>query len=469
MKILGTSAIAVVVLFGSVQPFSFNFSKKRTIDLLITHGTVLTMNNKKQIIQDGAVALHKDVIIDVGTTAQLEKNYQAKQVINADNNAVLPGLINGHTHAAMTLFRGLADDLTLQGWLTKYILPAEKKNVNYDFVYWGSKLGCLEMIGGGTTTFVDMYYFEDAVAKAATEMGMRCIAGQTIMDSPTPDSATPQAALNYTKNFIKKWRKNNLVIPAVAPHAPYSCCAKTLLAAKKLASYYKVPLLTHLSETQPEVEASIKEHGKRPVQYLNSIGFLGNNLVAAHVVHVDNTEIALLRRYAVGVIHNPQSNMKLSSGIAPIANMLGQGLLVGIGTDSATSNNALDMFAEIKTTSLLQKVATGNPTALDAYQALELATIGCARALHLDKKIGSLERGKKADLIIVNLTQAHSKPMYNIASQLVYSTKSSDVSTVVINGAIVLNNKQFLNTEEQKTILAKTGQLKKQIALRLNS
>ncbi len=420
---------------------------------------MLTMNNKKQVILDGAIALHKERIVDVGTTSDLEKKYQTKKIINAQQNVIMPGLINGHTHAALTLFRGLFDDPNL--WSNHRFLRAEKKYMNYDSVYKGTKLACLEMIQGGTTTFVDMYYFEDAVAKAATEIGIRCIAGHQIMDLATPDSKTPEQGLKYTKNFIKTWQHSDLITPAVAPHSIHNCSTKLLLAAKKLANMYRVPILMHLSEGKHEVEQSIKEHGLRPVVYLNSIGLLNKNLIAAHVIHVNNAEIVLLQQHSVGVINNPGSNMKLRTGVAPVAKMLRMGVLVGIGTDSSASNNALDMFAEIKTTSLLQKVTTGDPTVLNAYQTLELATIKGARALHMDKIIGSLERGKKADIIIVDLSQAHSKPLYNIASQLVYATKSSDVKTVIINGVIVLENKQFSKRLEQEVIHAQAIMIKK--------
>jgi 5-methylthioadenosine/S-adenosylhomocysteine deaminase len=444
-RIIVAAAAALITLTLSFH--SIGATPER-VDLLIRGGTILTMDSQDRVIENGALAVRGDTIIAVGDSAELSRRYTARRVIYATGKAVLPGLINTHTHAPMTLFRGIADDLDLQEWLTKYIFPAEKKNVTRDFVYWGMMLACLEMIQSGTTTFADMYYFEDAVAEAAAKAGMRAVPGETILDFPSPDSPTVAEALAYTKRFIEKWRNHPLITPAVAPHAAYTCSTDTLLGAKKLADEYGVPLLIHLSETQPEVEEIKKKYNATPVEYLERIGFLSERVLAAHVVHVNESEIATLKKRNVGAAHNPQSNMKLASGAAPVVQMLAAGLALGLGTDGAASNNNLDMFTEMKVATLLQKHLSRDPRALSARDVLRMATINGARALDKEKDIGSLEAGKKADLIIVKLDSPHQIPLYDVGSQLVYATKSSDVETAIINGKVVMSARRVLTLNE---------------------
>ena len=418
------------------------------IDLAIVGGSILTMNDQKQVIEDGYLAIKGDRIVDMGSRAELSKKYLPKKKILATGKAIIPGLINTHTHVPMVLFRGIADDLVLQEWLEKYIFPAEAKNVSRDFCYWGTMAGCLEMIKGGITTYVDMYYFEDAIAEATSKAGMRGVLGETLVDFPVADNKTPQEALVYTEKFVKRWQGSPLIIPAIAPHAPYTVKPDHLLAVKDFAEKQNIPIVIHLSETQGEVDDIQKRYGARPIMHLEKLGLLSNRLIAAHVVWANQEEIELLKKRGVGVAHNPQSNMKLACGVAPVPEMLKAGVAVGLGTDGAASNNDLNLFEEIDTAAKLHKLNSKNPTVLSAQEALEMATIRGAKAIHLEKEIGSLEVGKRADLIVINLETTHHQPLYNLYSSLVYSTKASDVETSVINGKVVMQNGKVLTLNE---------------------
>jgi 5-methylthioadenosine/S-adenosylhomocysteine deaminase len=424
------------------------------VDWLIAGGTVVTMDANHRIVEDGAIAIRGDAIIAVGSRAELEARYHPTARLEARGKLVMPGLINGHTHVPMTLFRGLADDLALDEWLHKYIFPAEARNVTPDFVRAGARLGVLEMLRGGITTYVDMYYFEDEIARVTKQAGMRAVLGETILDFPAPDNKNLPQMLRYTEDFLKHWKGDPLIVAAVAPHAPYTCSAETLRAAAELARRYGAPIVTHVSETKPEVEESRAKHGMSPVAYLDSLGLLGPDLIAAHCVWVDAADIALLARRGVGCVHNPSSNMKLASGISPVVEMLAAGVRVGLGTDGAASNNDLDLMEEIDLAAKLQKIARNDPRALPAEQAIELATIGGARALHMERQIGSLEAGKKADVIVVRLDQPHAVPMYNVYSHLVYALKASDVETAFINGKRVMAGRRVLTLDEADVVAA---------------
>ena len=426
--------IAACMLLGGI-PFSYYcYKTKPNAELLIKNGTVITMNPARNIIQDGAVVIRGDSIIAVGPTDKLTQQYTAAKTIDAQGGAILPGFINGHAHTAMSLLRGVSDDTALEEWLQHHIFPLEKKYASPDFVYWGTMLGCLEMLQSGVTTLVDMYLYEDAAARAFDAMGIRAIAGYGIVS---------QEDLDHAQIFIKKWHTHKLVTPAPAPHSPYATSTQILIDAKKIADLYQLPITSHVAETATEVATIQKKYGKRPVEYLASIGFLGKNLIAAHVIQVNDQEIDLLKQHGVGIIHNPTSNMKLASGIADVTTMLKKGLLVGLGTDSAASNNALSMLAEIKLAALLQKVSTHDARALSAETALELATIRGAQAIHKEHEIGSLEVGKKADIIIISLKHLHQKPIYNIISQIVYASEASDIDTVIINGKLLMHQRAF--------------------------
>jgi 5-methylthioadenosine/S-adenosylhomocysteine deaminase len=365
------------------------------------------------------------------------------------------------------LLRGIADDLPLMEWLTKNIFPVEAKNVDEEFVRWGTRLGCLEMILGGTTTYVDMYYFEDAIADETAKAGMRGVLGETVLDFPAPDNKTWTDAMAYCEQYVRTWKKHPLITPAIAPHAPYTVSPDHLKQSSAFAQDHDVPLLIHLSETQIEMKQIRDKYGVTPVAYLEKLGLLDKHVLAAHLIYAEDEDIKLLARRGVGAAHCPQSNMKLGEGVAPVPEMLRAGLAVGLGTDGAASNNDLDLWEEIDTAAKLHKLATKDPTVLSARQVLEMATIGGARAIVLDHDIGSLEAGKRADLILVRMDQPHQTPLYNVYSQLVYATKASDVETVIINGQFVMENRQALSINERAT-LAKAREYGERIRKSLN-
>ncbi|MDT4966830.1 MAG: 5-methylthioadenosine/S-adenosylhomocysteine deaminase [Acidobacteriota bacterium] len=444
------AAFALVLMASISAPIASAASQRRArADLILRGATVVTMDKDRRVIDDGSIVVRNGRIVAVDTRAGIDAKYVARETIDAPGKVIVPGLINGHTHIPMTLFRGLADDLDLQEWLTKYIFPAEAKNVTEEFVRVGTRLGLAEMIRGGTTTYCDMYYFEDAIADETSKAGVRGVLGETVIDFPVADNKTWPEAMAYTERFIKKWKGNALITPAIAPHAPYTVSEEHLKAVHALSERTGAPVVTHVSETRREVDDSLKSKGASPVDYLARIGFLNNRVIAAHVVHPSAEEISLLKRLGVGVVHNPQSNMKLASGVAPVPQMLQADLDLGLGTDGAASNNDLNMWEEIDTTAKLHKVFTMDPKVVTAEQAFEMATIRGARALHMENEIGSIEKGKRADLVIVDLDDLNQTPLYNIYSQLVYATKADDVRTVIIQGRVVMRDKKLLTLDEQ--------------------
>jgi 5-methylthioadenosine/S-adenosylhomocysteine deaminase len=440
-----------------------------TVDLLIAGGPIVTMNSDRRVFENGFVAIKGDRIFDVGDVADLKKKgYKAGQTVDARGKVVLPGLINAHTHIPMTLFRGVADDLDLQDWLTKYIFPAEAKNVTREFVVAGARLGLAEMIRGGTTTYADMYYFEDAIAEETRKAGLRGALGETVIDFPAPDNKTWEAAFNYTESFVKRWKGDSLITPAIAPHAPYTVSSEHLKQVKAFADKHDVPILIHLAEAPGETKTIAEKYNTRPALYLEELGFLSRRLLAAHVVHVNDREIEILKEREVGVAHCPQSNMKLASGTAPIPQMLKLSLRVGLGTDGAASNHDLSMWEEMDTAAKLHKLVTMSPTVMTAGQALEMATIGGARALHMESEIGSLEKGKRADLIVVDLSAIHLTPMYNVVSHLVYAAKASDVTDTIVNGRPLMRNRRLLTLNEE-AVKAAARQYQKQVSASLKA
>lgn len=417
------------------------------VDLLIVGGTVVTMNNSRDIIENGIIAIKGNKIIALGERKNFAA-WKAKRTINAAGKVIIPGLINTHTHVPMTLFRGISDDLDLNDWLTKYIFPAEAKNVDEQFVRAGTRLGLAEMIRGGTTTYCDMYYFEDAIADETKKAGVRGVLGETIIDFPVADNKTHAEAMAYTERFIKKWRNDDLIVPALAPHAPYTVSTDHLKAIRTMSDKYNAAVVTHIAETKKERDDILKQYGDTPMDYLAKIGFLSDRVIAAHTVWITEEEIDVMKRFGVGSAHNPQSNMKLASGVAPVPAMLAKDVAVGLGTDGAASNNDLNMWEEMDTAAKLHKQFSGDPKTLPAEQAFEMATIRGARALHIDKITGSLEVGKRADLAIVDLDDLNQTPFFNIYSSLVYSTKANDVRTVIINGRIVMLDRRLLTLNE---------------------
>jgi 5-methylthioadenosine/S-adenosylhomocysteine deaminase len=434
--------------------------------LLVTGGTVVTMDAAGSVFSPGAVAVVGNRIAAVGPAAELAGRYPAAERLDATGRVVLPGLVNAHTHVPMVLFRGLADDLPLMTWLEQHIFPAEAAHVDEDFVRVGTRLACLEMLRGGTTTFADMYYFEDAIAEEADRCGMRAVVGETLIDFPAPDHATWDEAIAYTRSFAERWRGHERITPAVAPHAVYTVSDEHLVAAHRLATELDVPLLIHLAEDRAEIERVQARTGRTSVEHLEHLGILDARMVAAHVVWPTPAEIALLARREVGVVHCPQSNMKIAAGVAPVPAMLAAGVAVGIGTDGAGSNNDLDLWEEVDTAAKLHKVTAGDPTVLPARAALALATIGGARALGLEGEIGSLEAGKRADLVIVRADGFHQVPQdpaTNPYSFLVYATKSSDVDTVLVDGRVVVRGGRVLTVDEAAT-RARAAELRAKLA-----
>jgi 5-methylthioadenosine/S-adenosylhomocysteine deaminase len=426
---------------------------KNIADTILKNSILLSMDPNLSIYEPGAIAIQGDQILAVGFEEDICQKYSADISIDCQGKILMPGLINAHTHAAMSLLRGLADDLRLDVWLMGYMMPVEREFVSPDFVRLGTKLACAEMIRSGVTCFADMYYFEDDVAHATAEVGLRAVCAQTILKFPGPDSRDYEEALERTRIYIKKWKGHELIIPAVGPHSPYTCTQEILHSAAAIAKEYDVPLLIHLSETRLEVENSRKEHGMPVIPYVKKQDLFKAKVLAAHCVHVDDGEIKTLIHHKVGVAHNPSSNLKLASGFAPVKNMLEAGLKVGIGTDGPASNNDLDMFEEIRLAAFISKSTSGDPTSLPAPMALIMATRMGAGALQMGNLIGSLEAGKRADLILVDNSRVHNSPRFKrepeaIYSQLVYASHATDVTDVMVNGKWLMRNHQLLTVDE---------------------
>jgi 5-methylthioadenosine/S-adenosylhomocysteine deaminase len=467
-NLLGSGSLAFVV-FLSVAALSRENSvpAKQRVDLLVTGGLLVTMDGGGAIYDDGSVAVTGDTIVAVGPSATINAKFTGLVKIDARGKLVMPGFINGHTHVPMTLFRGLHDDATLDDWLRKYIFPAEAKNVTEDFVRWGTRLAAAEQIRSGVTTFADMYYFEDAVAEETKAAGMRGVLGETWIDFPAPDNKNQTEMLQYTERFLQKWNGDSLIHAAVAPHSIYTCSRKTLQDAAGLARKYHAPILIHVAEMKKEWDDSENENGLSPVQFLDKVGLLGPEVVAAHCIFVDDADRKILARRQVGCVHNPSSNMMLASGVSPVPEMRAAGIAVGLGTDGpAGSNNDLDLMEEIDLAAKLAKITEMDPLALNAKSVVEMATIEGARALHMEKEIGSLKSGKKADLIVIGLDRPNAVPMYDVYAQLAYALKGSDVETVVIGGRVVMRDHKLLTVKEDE-VVPKAREYGKRIAASL--
>lgn len=427
------------------------------IDTLFINAIVLTMDEKLTQYDPGALAVQGDSIIAVGFEEQLKKDFSAKEVIDCGGKVLMPGLVNAHTHVPMTLIRGLADDLRLDVWLMGYMLPVERQFVSPEFVRLGTLIACAESIRSGVTTFNDMYFFEDDIAQAAADAGMRAVCGKSVMKYPAPDAPSYDDSLAYAREFIKKWKGHPLIVPAIAPHAPYSTNPEIIRACVDLAKEFDVPLHIHISETAFEVENMRNEQGMPVVPYVKKLGLFEAKVIAAHCVHIDTGEIRTLQHYNAGVSHNPSSNLKLASGFAPVAKMLEDGLNVGIGTDGPASNNDLDMFEEVRLASFVAKAASNDPTVVPAATALTMATRLGAQALHMGHITGSLEAGKRADLILVDTNPLHNTPRFKrdpmgAYAQLVYASKSTDVTDVMVNGKWLMREHQLLTLNEKELI-----------------
>jgi 5-methylthioadenosine/S-adenosylhomocysteine deaminase len=447
----------LLLLLPSLALLAAAPAAKEKVDFLIVNARVVTVDASFSVFDPGAVAVSNGAIAAVGPSADLASRFAARSTWNARGKIVLPGLVNTHTHAAMTLLRGLADDLPLDRWLRDKIFPAEARNVSPGFVYDGTLLATLEMIRGGTTTFADMYYFEEDAARAVDKAGLRAVLGETWIDFAVPSHKDMPETLAYMDGFVRRWKGHARVVPAAAPHSSYTCSRETLLAARDYAVKHGIPILTHLAETNKEREDALGKWGKSPVAYEEEIGFFGGTgpevgvpVVAAHCVAVDEADRAILKRRGVAISHNPESNMKLSSGIAPVAAMAKEGLLWTLGTDGpAGSNNDLSMFESMDFAGKLAKVSTADPTVLPARDLVVAATRSGAQALGLGGKVGSLEPGKRADLIAVEVRNPHVEPFEDLYSTLVYSAKSSDVTDVWVDGKRLLEGRRPTTLDER--------------------
>ncbi len=426
-------------------------------DLILKNAIVVSMDKQYNLYEPGAVVIRQENIVAVGRQNEIMQQYFADQVMDCGGKILMPGLVNAHTHVPMTLLRGLADDLRLDVWLLGYMMPVEREFVSPDFVRLGTGLACAEMIRGGVTTFADMYYFEEDIAKATAQAGLRGICGQSVLKFPTPDAQSYEESLAYARDYIQRWKNHPLIIPAVAPHAPYTCTDEILRACAQLAIEMDVPLHIHLSETAQEVENMRREQGMPVIPFVKKLGLLDAKVIAAHCVHVDEGEMRTFQHYNTGIAHNPSSNLKLASGIAPVKKMLELGLNVGIGTDGPASNNDLDMFEEMRLASFLAKGSSGDPTALPALETLAMATCKGAKALHVGHLTGSIEAGKRADLILLDLAPIHNSPRFQrdqqgIYSQVVYAAKAMDVTDVMVNGKWLMRDRELLTLNEEEML-----------------
>jgi 5-methylthioadenosine/S-adenosylhomocysteine deaminase len=444
--------VVAASLAGSQVP------QRRTVSLVVANGIVVSVDANRRVIAHGSVAIDGRDIVAVDTTEAIAAQFRGRETIDAAGAVVMPGLINTHTHAPMVLFRGLADDLALMDWLQKYIFPAEAKTVSPEFVRAGTRLAALEMIESGTTTYADMYYFEEEIGRVTKAAGLRGVLGETIIQFPVPDAKTPAESLARTERFAKEFAGDDLITPAVAPHALYTNDPDSLKASRALADRLHIPVIIHLSETKDEMKTSDEKYHMTPTAFLDSLGFWGPRTLAAHAVHVTPADIQILARRHVGVAHNPESNMKLASGIAPVEAMRKAGIAVGLGTDGAASNNDLDMFEAMRQAAFLHKLVASDPRAIPAPVALEMATIEGARAMGMDKEIGSLEAGKRADLLVVSMASARQTPMYDAVSHLVYVTRGDDVRTTIVNGKVLMKDRR-VRTLDRTAVLAAANTL----------
>ena len=431
----------------------------KSATLLLVNALVLSMDEELHQYEPGAVAISGDSLLAVGSEAEIRKAYTASQIIDCGGKVLMPGLVNAHTHVPMTLLRGLADDLRLDVWLMGYMMPVEREFVSPEFVRLGTQLACAELIRSGVTCFADMYYFEEEVARASSEAGLRAVCSQTVLKFPTPDAASYEDSLALARDFIQRWKGHALITPSVAPHAPYTCTPEILRATANLAVEYDVPLHTHISETALEVENMRRDNGMPVVPYVKKQGLFDAKVLAAHCVHIDEGEMRTLMHAGAGVAHNPSSNLKLASGFAPVKRMLELGLNVGIGTDGPASNNDLDMFEEVRLAAFVAKAVSNDPTSVPAATALSMATRLGARALHLGAVTGSLEPGKRADLILVDISPLHNSPRFrrdheNPYAQVVYAAKATDVSDVMVNGKWLMQDRKLLTFDEAELVAA---------------
>lgn len=449
---------------SNVPVVSHSRTSKTPIELVIQGGTAVTMVPGQKPIPNARVLINKGLINEIGPSSEIPiPQGLSVETIDAQDAIIMPGLVNAHAHTAMTLFRGFADDLPLNQWLFDKIFPAEANFLSPETVYWGALLGCAEMIASGTTCFADGYFFQDQTVRAVHKAGLRALVAQGIIDFPAPGVPDPRENIRVGQDFLKRWRHfSDRITPGLFCHSPATCSEKTLRRSHEISREHGVPLQIHLSETASEVSEIIKISGQRPTHYLDHLGLVDPGLIAAHGVHLDETEIRCLHKRGAKMVHVPESNMKLSSGIAPLKRMIAMGLTTGLGTDGCASNNNLDLFGEMDTAAKLAKVSTQSPEVVKAYHVLQMATLGGAAALGLDKKTGSLEKGKKADIIVVDLKAPHLCPMFDPVSALVYSASGADVKDVVVNGIVLMKEREFRSLDQEE-IMAKVREISKGI------
>jgi 5-methylthioadenosine/S-adenosylhomocysteine deaminase len=423
-------------------------------DIAITGGTLLTMSAEMEIVENSIVGIKDGLIVKVGQNGdQGLKGIKAKEMIDASGCIVMPGLVNTHTHLPMVCFRGMADDLPLMEWLTGHIFPAEARFVNRKMVYDGATLAMAEMILSGTTTFCDGYFFEDTITEALSAAGMRAVVSQGFADFATPDNPRLEKMMATANRFVSRWQSQGpMITPAFFCHSPYTCSSETLVNVKEAAREAGILYLLHLLENKDEIDTILNRYGKRPVQHLLDLGVLDDQTVAVHCNWLTSDDMDVFADLGVRVSHNPESSMKLAAGVAPVPEMLKRGIKVGLGTDGCASNNDLDMFREMDTAAKIHKVVTLDPTVMSAETVLKMATIGGAQVLGLEKFIGSIEIGKQADIILVDLNQPHLTPLYNCYSQLVYAARGADVKTSIINGKVVMKNRQLFTVDLPKAM-----------------
>ena len=458
-----------LALHGADTPASEAHPAKQSIDLVIRGDHVMTMDAAGSMLENAAVAVDKGVIIAIGPADEILSAYQPADMLAGGNRVVMPGLVNGHSHAAMTLLRGIAEDMALLEWLTNYIFPAEIEFVNADFVRIGTELACWEMIRGGTTTFVDMYYYPDVIAEVVESCGMRALVSATVIERPSPGAANAQDSIDKGLAFIDSWKdRNPRITPIFGPHANYTLNIEQLRDVRDAARKAGVGIAIHMSESLYEVEYSKEHYGKTSIELFDSIGLLDLPVIGAHVVWPTDEEIPILARRKVGVIHNPTSNMKTAAGVSPVARMLAAGVRVGLGTDGAASNNDLDMWEEMRLAAFLQKVSRMDPEVMPAMTVLNMATRGGAEAIGLGDSIGSLEVGKRADIIQVSFDDVHFQPTYNVVSHLVYVADEQDVVNVVVDGRILMKDRKILTIDTAR-VRKEANELAARIQAKLRS
>jgi 5-methylthioadenosine/S-adenosylhomocysteine deaminase len=414
-------------------------------DVIVEGGTLLSMaEGVSSPLPHARVVIKDGRILEIGNSDDPMGYAPGAEIIQAEESLILPGLVNAHTHTAMTLFRGLADDLPLKEWLFEKVFPAEAAHINEETVYWGVLLGCLEMIASGTTTFSDGYFLQDRTVRAVEESGLRALVAQGIIDFPAPGMDDPKENLSKGREFLLKWRGfSDRIYPGLFCHSSTTCSDHTLRGAMEISGEFSAPLQIHLSETDGEVSEMLKRTGERPAVHLDRLGILNRNLIAVHAIHLDPEEMDLLCRGGVRVVHTPESNMKLASGTCRAWEMIGRGLHLGLGTDGCASNNDLDLFREMDVAAKLQKVYCMEPTHMDAGTVLKMATSWGAGVLGLDGEIGTIEKGKKADVIVVDMNRPHMAPLYNPVSNLVYSACGADVKDVIVDGKVLMKDRAF--------------------------